>query len=255
MLFFKKLSHSFELIIQKFTKRSSPVLSAKHAYEMWADSYDQELKNGNLMVFYNDLLVDYYFANLDARGMIVCDFGAGTGRHRAKLMERKPKRWIGCDTSAAMLDKLRLIDSQAEVYELENHTMPFLKDNELDLLFSSLTIGHIKDIGATLKEWNRTLKPGGKIFITMVHPILAKYKEVRSFKDSLGRVRIIENYRHEPETLKRIFSDMGWVIKTTKEVSIDERAYSTLKEIGKLHLYERSKKEPMILEYQLEKVY
>ena len=106
---------------------------------------------------------------------IIVDIGCGTGRHWKKIFEQQPKKLIGFDVSEGMLKILQQKFPGAETHHLVNDELRELKNESCDIIFSTLTIAHIKHAKKALQEWNRILKPGGEIIITDYHPVaLAK---------------------------------------------------------------------------------
>lgn len=69
-----------------------------------------------------------------------------------------------------MTGKLKKKFKEAEVFVSEKISPKVFEDSAFDLIISTLTIGHIKDIHLQFQEWDRILKTGGKILITDFHP-------------------------------------------------------------------------------------
>ena len=58
------------------------------------------------------------------------------------------------------------IDKNANDIVADGSELPFL-DNSVDFYISSHTVEHIKDVPKAMREWTRTLKPGGLIGMTI----------------------------------------------------------------------------------------
>lgn len=250
MALINKLRSLFKRI---FLPEEKEMLSATTAYDEWAETYDVQLKNGNITVFYNDLVVDELLGRIPIKGRTVCDFGAGTGRYHDTMAKYKPERWIGCDVSQGMLDRLMKKIPDAEVYKLDDHQLYFLKDQEVDVLFSSLTLGYIKNIEDVFEEWNRVLRPGGYIVLSMFHPEFGNLEKARSFTNARGKVRIILSHQHRKDELLRLFKQKHWQIHSVKEAGIDERAIPELDRMGKSDMYKGLAGKPLIIGFVLRK--
>ncbi len=246
MIFYKK--------IVSYLLHKKPVkIDAVKGYNKWAATYDNEIEMGNVTVFYNDILVKSLLSKINFAFEFICDFGAGTGRHYKRIMNLKPKRWVGCDTSPAMLKKLKLNNPEAETHILTDHVLSFAKDSEIDFIFSSLTIGHIKKIDIVFTEWNRVLKKGGNILLTLFHPNLGHLKTARSFKNSTGKTYAIEHYKHSIPELHSFFKKNNWEVITFEESIIGDEIKSFLEKNNLSKAYTEIKGNEIVCGFILKK--
>ena len=146
------------------TKETEP----EAAYNLWAKSYDSQ--PDNLMLALDEELFSGLLNNIIVENKIVADIGCGTGRHWKKIIAKNPKKLIGFDVSGEMLKILQQKFPEAETHLLINNELDTLENNSCDIIFSTLTVAHIKNIRKAITEWNRVLKPGGDIIITDYHP-------------------------------------------------------------------------------------
>jgi SAM-dependent methyltransferase len=105
-----------------------------------------------------DQVAQLYPGRTDLR---LLDAGCGTG-----LMLQQLKRFgmaEGVDISEAALDFCRQRGLTA-VHEGDLRKLPF-PDQSLDVITALDVIEHMEDDGATLREFGRVLKPGGRCFI------------------------------------------------------------------------------------------
>ena len=96
--------------------------------------------------------------------MQLLDFGAGTG-----LLLQQIAPWVSkitaLDVSPAMNAQLRAkaADIACELEVLEQDLLQTPLQRQFDGIISSMTLHHIADIPALLREFHRLLKPGGFI--------------------------------------------------------------------------------------------
>ncbi|MGR8936089.1 MAG: class I SAM-dependent DNA methyltransferase [Gammaproteobacteria bacterium] len=99
---------------------------------------------------------------LDA-GMLVMDFGAGTGLITAQIAD-KVKRVIAVDVSQAMLDKLT---AKQELHDkVETRCRNILAQplaERFDLIVSAMAMHHVEDTEQMAACFAEHLKPGGRI--------------------------------------------------------------------------------------------
>jgi ubiquinone/menaquinone biosynthesis C-methylase UbiE len=106
------------------------------------------------------------------KGSRILDVGCGAGKqcfvfHKALDGEADI---TGGDVSAELLEKARQentrLGNQVRFVDLDfNKRFPF-EDDQFDLLSACFTIYYAEDIPFTIREMNRVLKPGGRLFTT-----------------------------------------------------------------------------------------
>jgi demethylmenaquinone methyltransferase/2-methoxy-6-polyprenyl-1,4-benzoquinol methylase len=110
-------------------------------------------------------------------GMTVLDVGVGTGLVAAQacILAGDPLLVTGVDPSPGMMAASKLPKSMLLV-EGRAETLPF-PDNHFDFLSMGYALRHISDLGVAFAEFQRVLKPGGRLCIL----------EITQAKSSWGR--------------------------------------------------------------------
>src|SRR5690348_1897730 len=106
----------------------------------------------------------------DVRGRRVLDAGCGPGLHAEQLAARGADV-VGLDASQAMVDLARTrLGSRARVEQADLNARLPLADEEFDMVVCALAIHYVDDRAATLREFHRVLRPGGRVVFSTQHP-------------------------------------------------------------------------------------
>lgn len=100
-----------------------------------------------------------------ARGMTALDVGVGTGLVAAQACDLTgdPALVTGVDPSPGMMAASKLPKTMV-LKEGRAESLPF-PDNHFDFLSMGYALRHISDLGAAFAEFERVLKPGGRLCI------------------------------------------------------------------------------------------
>lgn len=98
------------------------------------------------------------------------DAACGTGRHTATLV-RLGHDVIGIDQSPQMLDlaAAKVPRARFELGDLEHLPLP---DAAVDLVVCGLALSHLPDITGAIGEFRRVLRPGGRLVVSDLHPVM-----------------------------------------------------------------------------------
>jgi len=98
-------------------------------------------------------------------GMKVLDVGVGTGlvAVQACILTGNPALVIGVDPSPGMMAASKLPDTMVLI-EGRAESLPF-PDNHFDFLSMGYALRHISDLSVAFAEFERVLKPGGRLCI------------------------------------------------------------------------------------------
>jgi len=213
-------------------KEAEPAL----AYDQWSSGYDSQ--PGNLMLALDEQICSELLSETVIEGKIVADIGCGTGRHWAKIWDKRPARLIGLDVSAGMLAMLRQKYPEAETELLTDHRLRGLANESCHLILSTLTVAHIDPIGAALAEWRRVLKPGGEILITDYHPDALVQGGQRTFRHN-NKTVAVRNHIHPIAKIQEIAGQLGLHTTRLLEKKIDDSVRPFYEQQQALPLFER----------------
>ena len=208
------------------------------AYDTWAENYDAQ--PGNLML---DLDKHIFLELLDEiviKNKNVADIGCGTGRHWGDILKNGPTSLTGFDVSAGMLGKLKNKYPFAQAHLINDNLFSAVPDAPFDIILSTLTVAHIKDIETALSSWCRICKEQADIVITDFHPDALAFGGKRTFPH--GRVQIsVENYVHPVPVIKDLLLKNGFRVVNKVAKSVDETVKHYYEQQNALHVYEKFK--------------
>lgn len=137
------------------------------------DRYAREYADKNEVSAYNALYERPAVLALlgDVAGKRVLDAACGPGAHAQALQERGALV-TGCDRSAPELaiarERLRP-GTRLDQVDLTQR-LPY-GDGEFDAVLCALALHYLEDWSAPLREFNRVLRPGGRLVVSTHHPI------------------------------------------------------------------------------------
>ncbi len=208
-------------------------VSALEGYALWADTWDA---TPSPIVALEQRALLPWVARLHARRAI--DVGCGTGRWTAHLSA------IGVDASAAMLaiaaakpglrGRLALADAAA---------LP-IAGASADLVLCSLTLGHIRNQAAAMREFSRILTPGGTLLLTDFHPGAAALGWRRTFRRD-GHVYELENHAYTVDQLRAAAA--GLKLAECAEATIGEPERALFHAAGRPELFAAACRTPAVL--------
>jgi SAM-dependent methyltransferase len=224
------------------------LLASREAYRLWSATYDAQPDNVILHLeagLFGELLSD-----VAVEGKTVLDVGCGTGRHWERLMARHPASLIGADSSPHMLERLRCKYPEARVHAVDGGHLVGVADGSIDILVSTLAIGHIRNVAQALAEWARALRNGGHMILTDFHPEAFRAGMKRTFVHA-GHTIEVENHLHSVESLRGTFRELGLEVVAARERGIDDAVRGLFERQGYLAAFERFQQTPVILGFHL----
>ncbi|HEY0176280.1 MAG TPA: class I SAM-dependent methyltransferase [Pedobacter sp.] len=223
---------------------NSPVFSSlklkgsEEAYDLWAENYDAQ--PGNLMLDMDEEIFSGLLNGIDIRNKRVADIGCGTGRHWKKIFQLRPLTLTGFDVSSGMLNRLQEKFPEAYVSKITDNLFSTTADAAYDVIVSTLTVAHIKNIEEALQAWSRILKRNGELIITDFHPDALAVGGKRTFEHRTKQIEV-QNYVHYVHDIEEILRRHDFHVVKREEKIVDEwvRHYYVAK--NALPVYEKFK--------------
>lgn len=223
---------------------------AATAYNLWAGDYDSQPHN--LMLALDETVFSELLQLVPFTKGLIADIGCGTGRHWQKLLQLQPQKITGFDVSEQMLAKLVAKYPGAETHLVKNESLAPLQDNSCRLLVSTLTIAHIENMHAALKEWARVVAAGAYIIITDYHPAALAKGARRTFTANHEEISI-KNYVHPVEQVIQRAKQLNLSVIRLTEKIIDESMLPYYEQQSAVHVFEKWKGTPVIYGLLLQK--
>ncbi|MBZ9572426.1 class I SAM-dependent methyltransferase [Patescibacteria group bacterium] len=133
----------------------------------------------------------------DLKGKIVLEAGCGDGFFIPNLLKKNPKKIIGIDISKWLLDyaKKRIKSKKVEFHQIDLTKKLNFKNNFFDIIVSYNVLQEIKDISTSIKEMARVLKKGGRLIISITHPLYHLFLSATETRNSSS----LENLKRYPK--------------------------------------------------------
>jgi malonyl-CoA O-methyltransferase len=139
---------------------SAPIpVSAAEGYALWAETWDA---TPSPIVALEERMLLPWLEGLRPRRAV--DIGCGTGRWTL------PLNAVGFDASEPMLRCAARKPALAGRVAVADATAIPIADASADLVICALTLGHLLQPAAALREFARILEPGGQLLMTDFHP-------------------------------------------------------------------------------------
>lgn len=187
-------------------------MSIEKAYNSWAESYDtNENKTRDLdQKSTIEILSRYNFET-------VLELGCGTGKN-TKWLVTKAKKIVALDFSQEMLNKATTkIPNDNVLFKKANLLEDWNVDNGFaDLITSSLTLEHIKDLNFIFNQAYLKLKSNGIFFINELHPFKQYIGSKARFDTEKGS-EILEVYTHHISEYVSVAKKNGFKLKEIEE--------------------------------------
>lgn len=161
--------------------------SIENTYNKLARTYEVSTDDASSYNAYYERPAVMSEVDEDLKGKKVLDAGCSAGWYSKQLAERGATV-TGIDISEKMIEAAkRRVGKEAEFIQHDlSNPLPF-EEQSFDLILSSLTLHYLEDWGPIFEEFNRILKPGGKLLFSVHHPFMdfTKFRAKDYFQTTL----------------------------------------------------------------------
>ncbi|GAA3201535.1 class I SAM-dependent methyltransferase [Nonomuraea roseoviolacea subsp. carminata] len=118
-------------------------------------------------------------------GLRVLDLGCGDAAIGRTLLASGCRGYLGIDGSAEMVRAatatLQGTPGRVERMDIEAFSAP---PHTFDLIVSRLALHYVEDLDPVLAACRRALAPGGRLLVTVVHPVITSHETPRGAKEA-----------------------------------------------------------------------
>lgn len=142
-------------------------MGVKQHFDSFSEHYDTDAFKRSLGVNYLSLIEEKTIAKMTKNeGKLALDAGVGTGRN-ARILLKNGYLVVGIDLSKKMMKQAgkKLKSKNLKLMEMDLNKKLWFKDKTFDLIICMRVIKYVKNWKATLREFNRVLKPNGKLIV------------------------------------------------------------------------------------------
>lgn len=219
------------------------VKGSEEAYDLWSAAYD--IQPGNLMLDMDEEVFSALLEGTDLKDKRIADIGCGTGRHWPKLFAHEPLGLTGFDVSSGMLMRLQQKFPGVRTCKIMDNRFSDVGDALYDVVVSTLTVAHIKNLEEALMAWSRILKADGEMIITDFHPDALDNGGKRTFQHQDMLVQV-QNYIHPLAEIEGILQRNNFYVARRIERIVDESVKHYYSAKNALPVYDKFKGSHMI---------
>lgn len=189
------------------------VTTNQAGYDRWSGFYDTY---PNPTVAADDLAFPPLWAHL--RGLDVLEIGCGTGRHTVRLA-KAGNRVTGVDLSPGMLEQARtkLAGYPVTLVQGDVMTGTALPGGPFDAALTALVIEHIGDLPGFFARVRGLLKPGGRFYISEIHPDRTAMGTFAHFKMESGEEVALAGYPHSAADVEQAAIAAGLTVVDSQD--------------------------------------
>lgn len=190
-------------------------------YAEWAAGYDT-VRNPIILAeepVVHELLSRY------PRGAAL-DAACGTGRHAA-FLAALGHEVTGIDATAEMLEKAKARVPSAQFETADLLAIP-LPDGAMDCAVCTLALTHCADLGPPVQELARVVRPGGRVVVSDVHPLMVLLGVHGGYRQSDTAYGVVRNHVHLASDYLTAFRKAGLRVIKCIEPLWGEREIATM---------------------------
>lgn len=192
-----------------------PLVDVAEGYARWSARYDESM---NPLISVEQPAVWGLLERI-APGRAL-DAACGTGRHTRRLIELGHEV-TGIDATVEMLGRARDNLPGADLREGDLLDLP-LEDRTFDLAVCALALEHVDDLERAIAELARVVRPGGRVIVSDMHPVLRALGGAAFFRDAAGERAVIRGRSHTHSDYLDAFAAAGLVVNRCVEASFGE---------------------------------
>lgn len=185
-------------------------IDAARGYAAWASQYDSL---PNFIEAVEEPVVEALLTQIPPGSAL--DAACGTGRHSVTLAKHGHDV-IGVDQSPEMLG-LAAAKIPAAQFRVGNLTGLPVSDGSIDLVLCALALTHLQDLGPALAEFRRVLRPGGRLIVTDVHPMVVLLFGQPVFAYQPDHLAFVRNHHHPASDYLNAFMANGFAVRSCHE--------------------------------------
>lgn len=202
-----------------------PELDVVTGYSAWAETYDRP---GNPVVAAEQAAV-WPLLEESPPGRAL-DAACGTGRHSRRLADLG-HQVVGVDLTPAMMERARAAVPEARFLRGDLSRLP-LEAGSVDLAVLALALDHAPDVSGPIGELARVVRPGGRVLISDVHPVLSALGAAAFFRAADGSTAFVGNHRHLHGEYLDALSQAGLEIRRCLEPRFTESEAASIAPLG-----------------------
>ena len=157
---------------------------------------------------------------------VVLDAACGTGRHSLYLTTRG-HRIIGVDRSPAMLAQARRKFPHVDFREGSLEALS-LDSASVDAVVCAFLLCHLPTLGQVMQEYARVVRPGGRLVLSDVHPLLILLGWRAQFRTASGEAAYITLQAHLLSDSLQAFAAAGFRVRGCYEPRLTPEAAGTV---------------------------
>lgn len=190
-------------------------------YDQMADKFSQTRK-----FFWRDL---EFIADYVENGDKILDYGCGNGR-LLEILKDKKIEYTGADVSQKLIEIAQNKHPEHKFIKLDSQSILPFPDEYFNKIISIAVFHHFPEEYAQkmAKELFRTVRPQGKIIVTVWNLSQDKFKEFMAegskdlhipFKDNKGKVFRRYHRFYTKSSLEKIFSKAGFSVEKSEVIN------------------------------------
>ncbi len=157
-------------------------------------------------------------------GLRVLDLGCGDGEFGRDLLNAGAARYRGIDGSERMIEAARGVlagtEGEAVLGDIEDLAEPA---GSFDLVLSRMALHHVADLGRVLSASRRCLAPGGRLVLTVVHPVITSH-DARESSGERRQSWVVDGYFVTgPRNQKWLGTRTVWQHRTVEDYVLELR--------------------------------